>query len=211
MAMGRGDERCAPRSRDAASARAALWTIPNALTLLRVLLVVPFVLFYEAGATLAAAITFAVAALSDGLDGFLARRLDQQSRLGERLDPLADKLLCLAALVVLVLNGRLPGWLLWASLTRDGVVLAIALVSVLRHRATPSEPLKLGKLATFATNLAVIAALLLALWPAAALAGTVRALSLFAALLLALAAIGYAWRALGEGLTGAPELPAKER
>lgn len=196
MRMG-GQERRADRSLELGLARAQIWTVPNALTFLRILLVAPFVLLYEAGATTAAAIVFAVAALSDGLDGFLARHLDQTSRLGAMLDPIGDKLLCLAALIVLVLGTHLPSWLLATSLMRDGVVLSIALVALARRRATPSEPIKLGKLATLATNLTVILALALSIWPSGALEAALRVLCILSAILLGLAALGYAFRALG--------------
>lgn len=205
MQMDGQEERLADRSLDLGLTRAQIWTIPNALTLLRILLVAPFVLLYEAGATAAAAIAFAVAAFSDGLDGFLARRLHQESRLGAMLDPVGDKLLCLSALVVLVLSGRLPSWLLAASLMRDGVVLAIALVALLRRHATPSEPMKIGKLATLTINLTVILALALSIWPVEPLGRVLQAFSVLSAICLGLAAIGYAFRALGMGA-----LPAQE-
>ncbi|MDR0966285.1 MAG: CDP-alcohol phosphatidyltransferase family protein [Myxococcales bacterium] len=173
-----------------------VWTLPNTLTALRILLVAPFVLLYEASQLSAAAIAFALAALTDGLDGFLARRLHQESRLGAVLDPIADKLLCLAALLVLVLSGRLPSWLLFASLARDGVVLTIALSALLRHQPTPGDPSILGKLATLTTNLTVILALAQAIWPGALLERILLALSLLSAISLVFAAIGYALRAV---------------
>lgn len=210
MEMGGQEERLAAgRPPDLGLTRAEIWTLPNALTLLRILLVAPFILLYEAGATTAAAAVFAVAALSDGLDGFLARRLHQESRLGALLDPVGDKLLCLAALIVLVLSGRLPSWLLLASLTRDGVVLAIALVALLLRRATPSEPMKMGKLATLAINLTVILALALAIWPVEPLERTLQAFSVLSAISLGLAAIGYAFRALSMSAPGARDLPER--
>ncbi|OOZ43684.1 CDP-diacylglycerol--glycerol-3-phosphate 3-phosphatidyltransferase [Solemya velum gill symbiont] len=81
------------------------WNLPNILTLLRILLipVLVFVFFQEQPwARLAAAIIFIVAALTDWFDGYLARQLEQTSKFGAFLDPVADKLIVAAALVLLV-------------------------------------------------------------------------------------------------------------
>lgn len=82
-----------------------MWTIPNALTLLRILSIPLFVgIFYlpVPWASLACALVFALAALTDWLDGFLARRWGQTSAFGAFLDPVADKLMVAVALVLLV-------------------------------------------------------------------------------------------------------------
>jgi len=87
--------------------------LPNQLSLFRVVLVPCFVvLFYLPGkwSNLSAALTFAVAALTDWLDGFLARRLNQTSRLGAFLDPVADKLL-VAVVLVLILQREPVVWI----------------------------------------------------------------------------------------------------
>ncbi len=81
------------------------WNLPNILTLLRILLipVLVFVFFQEhSWARLAAALIFIVAALTDWFDGYLARQLEQTSKFGAFLDPVADKLMVAAALVLLV-------------------------------------------------------------------------------------------------------------
>lgn len=90
------------------------WNIPNALTVLRIVLIPVFVgIFYLPDNTvpthllnLTAAVIFALAAATDWLDGYLARRLNQTSAFGAFLDPVADKLMVAAALVVLVELGR---------------------------------------------------------------------------------------------------------
>lgn len=82
-----------------------MWNIPNILTLLRILLIPVFVaVFYLpfGWARLACAVIFTVAAITDWLDGYLARRWDQTSPLGAFLDPVADKLMVAVALVLLV-------------------------------------------------------------------------------------------------------------
>ncbi|HNQ05339.1 MAG TPA: CDP-alcohol phosphatidyltransferase family protein [Thiobacillaceae bacterium] len=100
------------------------WTIPNLLTGLRILLM-PFVAWYLwQGDVERAFWVFVVAALTDLLDGNLARLLKQRTVLGAWLDPIADKLMLLTTLGMLCLTGLLPLWLLWTVLIRDGVILA---------------------------------------------------------------------------------------
>ena len=87
--------------------------LPNAITLGRVALVPVFLMFAfgdSAAAKVAAFVVFLIASLSDILDGYLARKNDQISRLGQFLDPTADKLLVGAALVALVMERRFPLW-----------------------------------------------------------------------------------------------------
>ncbi len=88
--------------------------LPNKLTILRIILIPVFVVLLliniPHGDYFAAAI-FIIAALTDSLDGYLARRWKQVTRLGILLDPLADKLLITAALISLVELGRIPGWI----------------------------------------------------------------------------------------------------
>lgn len=169
-------------------------TLPNALSVLRLLLVPPFLAFYLSGRVDVAVLLFAVAAVSDVLDGLLARLLHQRSRFGALLDPIADKLLGVSALAALVLHQRLPVWLLGVSLLRDGVVLGIALVSRARRLATPARPSRVGKYATFFTNTAVILALAWEISYAPVLAGYVFAVAMVAAECLVAAAAHYAWR-----------------
>ena len=87
-----------------------LWTAPNILTLLRIALIPIFIFVYglsAAWATTAAMALFILAALTDWLDGYLARRLDQISPFGAFLDPVADKLMVVSALVLLAADERI--------------------------------------------------------------------------------------------------------
>ena len=138
---------------------------PNAVTALRIVLVPvlvgAFFIAGDAGAWLAFAV-FAAAALSDFLDGWLARRLDQHSLLGRILDPIADKLLVAAALVMLATEGSAPAIAAAAILCREFLVSGLreALAGTV---ALPVQPLAKWKTAA---QMAAIGVLLLA--PAAA-------------------------------------------
>lgn len=103
---------------------------------------------------------FILAAVSDVLDGFLARILDQRSKLGALLDPIADKLLSVAALSSLTLEGRLPPWLFVLVLVRDGYMILLAAVVHVKRLEVTVEPTRVGKYATFALIALVVLALL---------------------------------------------------
>jgi cardiolipin synthase len=136
-----------------------LGAIPNLLTYVRILAIPAFLWAYLRGDAGLALVLFIGAAATDGLDGFLARVLRQQTRLGEILDPVADKALTLAAAGVLVVHGRIPVWLLGLVLLRDGAI-AVA-VAVLRwsRRRLPNAPTRFGKYATFTLAAALTFAL----------------------------------------------------
>ena len=128
-------------------------TPANQLTLLRMLLIPAFVILVVYGHLGWALIVFATAGITDLLDGLLARRSGQRTRLGAWLDPMADKLLLVTTFVVLTLPGlglanRLPIWLTVLIIFRDvGIVLTVAIVNLAIGRRT-FRPSMLGKLAT---------------------------------------------------------------
>ena len=126
-----------------------LFTVPNLLSVLR-LLGVPLFLWLLLGphADVAALVVLTLSGISDWADGVLARRLNQASRLGELLDPLADRLYILAALVGLTLRDIIPWWLAGLIVLRD--VILLATVPALRRRGYWSLPVHyLGKAGTF--------------------------------------------------------------
>ena len=92
-----------------------MWNTPNLLTLLRIALIPVFVVLFYLPAPVMAAIVFTVAALTDWLDGYLARRWGQTSPLGAFLDPVADKLMVAVALVLLVEANPSPAFALPAA------------------------------------------------------------------------------------------------
>lgn len=137
-------------SQDPAAPTDRVWTVPNALSALRLALLPVFlwlVLGPEADGW--AVITLMVMGISDYLDGYVARRFDQYSRLGEILDPVADRLTMLVAVIGLGLRDIMPIWLAIALPARD--LFLWTLVPFLRSRGYNSLPVHfLGKAATAA-------------------------------------------------------------
>jgi len=133
-----------------------VFTAPNVVTFLRFALVPLFVTFYLTNQPGRALTCFAVASLSDGLDGLLARVLAQRSKLGALLDPIADKVLVFAALLVLVSRDRLPHWLLYLVVGRDLYMAAVALAVHVRRLGLRVTPSRVGKYATFSLFVLVV-------------------------------------------------------
>ncbi len=140
-------------------------TLPNVISLVRLLLVPVFAVLAWQRQDLAALYILAVSGATDWLDGVLARGLHQQSRLGELLDPAADRLFILVTLVVLAARGNIPWWLVAAIVGRD-VILALLLWLLLRTGVGPLPVHFVGKAATFAL-LYAFPLLLLAQWSGA--------------------------------------------
>lgn len=125
-------------------------TIPNGVSLLRLLGVPLFLwLLLAQQADFAAFVVLVVGGASDWLDGYLARRLQQFSPLGEILDPLIDRLYIAATLIGLALREFIPWWLVALLVARDLVL--VALLPVLRRRGRVALPVTyVGKTGTFA-------------------------------------------------------------
>ncbi len=104
--------------------------LPNLLTLLRIFLIPFFVFFYgRSGGDVVALAIFSVAALTDLLDGYLARRQSAITKLGQLLDPIADKLLIISALLLLVENGRIPAWITLLIVGREMAVTGFRVIA----------------------------------------------------------------------------------
>lgn len=132
-----------------AASTARIWTVPNMLSMLR-LAGVPLFLWLVLGpeADAWALVVLMVSGVTDYLDGWLARRLDQRSALGEVLDPVADRLYILAAVAGLWLRDVIPWWVALAIPLRDALLWG--LVPFLRTRGYSALPVHfLGKAATF--------------------------------------------------------------
>lgn len=133
--------------------KAGWWTVPNLLTLFRILLTLPFLYFVNQGRFGIALAVFFLASLTDFADGFLARRLKQQSSLGRFLDPLADKLLITAAFAVMAVPhaefASIPVWLAIVVVGRDVVIVLGAFLVYSITKFKEFTPTLLGKINTF--------------------------------------------------------------
>lgn len=147
-------------------------TVANMITILRLLLVPAVIYWLLSGDWRLAFAGFVVAGVSDAVDGFIARRFNQHSRLGAYLDPIADKLLLVGVFVMLGVLGELPLWLVVLAVSRDGLIIgAVALASLM------GSPIEVRPLLVSKANTAVqivLAALVLAELAFAADFGPVR-------------------------------------
>jgi len=125
-------------------------TLPNLITIGR-LLIVPLVIVMIGQERWGAAfILFVVAGVSDAVDGFLARRFNMQSEFGAYIDPLADKALLVSIYVTLAVIGVLPGWLAILVVSRDIMIVSAIIVSRLMERPVAIQPIMVSKLNTAA-------------------------------------------------------------
>ena len=104
--------------------KSPLRLLPNAITIIRLLLVLPIAFFIMEENFYIALLLFSISGMSDGLDGFLARRFDWVSAFGKLIDPLADKLMMMVTVLVLGLLGHFPFMLMLLIIAKDLVVLA---------------------------------------------------------------------------------------
>ncbi len=126
-----------------------VWTIPNVLSALRLVLVPVFFVFIVVGNDLAALIVIIVSTVSDWADGVIARRFGQITKLGQLLDPAADRLFIMAAVIGLAVREVVPWWLVAVIIGRD-VFLVVLGVVLAQHRFGPLPVHHIGKTATFA-------------------------------------------------------------
>lgn len=131
-----------------------VWTVPNALSMLRIALIGVFAYLIATGRDGWAIATLAAAGFSDFFDGFLARRWNQVTRLGAFLDPTADRLLTVAIVVGLAGRGVIPWWGAAALLARD-VVVGLGLLWGRRHGVPAPAVTFPGKAATFGLYVAL--------------------------------------------------------
>lgn len=138
--------------------------IPNIITVIRILLVLPTTWLLLDTRYTEAFLLMAVAGVSDALDGFLARRFNWMSKFGAAMDPLADKLLVAAMFVVFTMQGIIPIWVALIVLFRDFVIVAGAGVYKLLYEEVEISPTFVSK-ANTATQIVVLLLLMLSLLP----------------------------------------------
>ncbi len=123
-------------------------SIPNIITLGRILLV-PIIVWAIASSQMEIAFAvFIVAGVSDAVDGFLAKRFNMTSELGALLDPLADKALLVSIYIALGIGGAIPRWLVILVVSRDIMIVTAVIVSWLFDKPVAMKPLMVSKLNT---------------------------------------------------------------
>lgn len=137
--------------------------VSNALTLFRIFLVPAFLIAVIYDRLTAALLLFVLAGLTDLLDGFLARRLRQQTVLGAFLDPLADKLLMTVSYISLAAEGMLPAWLAVIVVAKDLFVSLGVAILYFAGQSVAAVPTLWGKQTTFLQIVTVTVVLLLAI------------------------------------------------
>ena len=137
-----------------------VWNVPNVLTAMRVLAAPLLAWFLIRGIYDYALYTFVIAAITDALDGFIARHFNQFTEFGAALDPLADKLITLTCLLLLTFQGLVPLWLTLAMVARDSVIVAGAFAYHHLFGEIEIKPTLLGKLHTVLAFVLFIAVML---------------------------------------------------
>jgi len=141
------------------STHVRLRDLPNVISALRLVAVIPVVWLLLSQQFGWALVLFAVAGVSDGVDGFLAKNYGWQSRLGGILDPVADKTLLVSSFLVLGSMGLIPVWLVLAVIFRDLVIVAGALLYNYRVEELEAAPTLTSKINTLFQLVLVVAAI----------------------------------------------------
>lgn len=134
--------------------------IPNLLTLARIAVCPILVLLLHNGNYEMALVLFLAAGITDGLDGFIAKRFDCVSKFGAVLDPVADKLLIASTYIMLAILGDIPFWLLIVVMFRDLVIVVGYFIFVLMGIDIPMRPTYSSKINTFVQISLMVAVLL---------------------------------------------------
>jgi cardiolipin synthase len=146
-----------------------LWTLPNFITLVRLAALPFFLLSIAEGRFGIALVLFVAAGISDGVDGYLARRFRMKSALGAYLDPIADKLLLMSSYLFLAVpsypaTAKVPVWLAVLVISRDLLLMLVALLLILSSNKRRFPPSWLGKVTTVTMIVTVLFVLCANVW-----------------------------------------------
>lgn len=146
-----------------------LWTLPNFITLVRLAALPFFLLSIAEGRFGIALLIFVAAGISDGVDGYLARRFNMNSALGAYLDPIADKLLLMSSYLFLAVPSypasvKVPVWLAVMVISRDILLMLVGLLLILTSTKKRFPPTWLGKVATVTLIVTVLFVLCANVW-----------------------------------------------
>jgi len=133
-------------------------TTANKITMLRIALIPVFLVLAYTGHMFWCFVVYIIACISDFVDGYIARHYNQISNFGKFMDPLADKMLVLAAMCFFVENGQMPGWVVAIVLLREFAVSGLRLVAVEQQRVIAAG--WSGKVKTASTMVALAAMML---------------------------------------------------
>jgi cardiolipin synthase (CMP-forming) len=125
-------------------------TLPNLITIVRLVMVPLIVVMIGQERWAAAFVLFALAGMSDGIDGYIARRFNMRSEFGAYLDALADKALLVSIYITLSVTGALPGWIAIVVVSRDLMIISAIIVSRLMEKPLAIKPMFVSKLNTAA-------------------------------------------------------------
>lgn len=134
-------------------------TVPNLITTIRIILAPIFIIYLINDQLLSGLVVFLICVVSDGMDGLVARVFNQKSKIGVYLDPLADKILLVAAFVVLSVRGFLPSWLTVVVISRDVMILMGIFALVFNGVKFDIKPSILSKITTCFQFITVVAVL----------------------------------------------------
>lgn len=150
-------------------------SIANWITLVRIVLIPLFTILLINGAFEQALFVFLAAAVSDALDGFVARMFSQKTTLGSYLDPIADKLMLSTAFITLAVLKQIPGWLTVVVISRDVIIIIGVAVLFLNQMRLDIKPSIISKMTTAFQVLVILVVLssVYVQWPAAAKTGIV--------------------------------------
>lgn len=155
----------------------SIWNVPNTLTMIRVILIIPFTVFLLGGQKgifganllipdIAADLIFIAASLTDLLDGMIARKFNLVTTFGKFMDPLADKLLVCTAMICLIEMNRIPAWIVIIIIAREFIISGFRLVAA--EKGTVIAASYWGK---FKTTFQMIMIILMIVEPSLALLG----------------------------------------
>ena len=170
-----------------------IWTVPNQITLLRHGFLPLFLILIVYEHYRWALLILVLAGLSDGIDGLLARKLNQKSSIGAYLDPIADKLLLSSSFLILAFKKQLAWWLTIIVLSRDVLILIVAVVILLVSGYRPFPPSIYGKSTTATQIVLVFTVVLAAAYPNLKLGTFVRVLIYIVTLLSVVSSFHYSF------------------
>lgn len=131
----------------------SLNTTANKLTMLRILMIPIFMVLLYVGKCTAALVVYIIACLTDALDGYIARHYDQVTDFGKLVDPLADKVLVMAALCIYVETGKMPGWALAVVILREFAVSGLRMIALEKGKVIAAA--RSGKIKTGVTMVSI--------------------------------------------------------